>query len=121
MILAPLSPPTISATAQALLTSAPTQITFVALGLSRTQVGYFTLPLPLIGYGMPGCYLLQSAEAAAQPVTFTGPTTATYSLPLPNYGGLIGLHVYLQGWAHAPGANAGATIVSNGLEWTIGF
>jgi len=26
----------------------------------------------------------------------------------------------LQGWAVAPGANAGNTIVSNGLEWGIG-
>ena len=46
--------------------------------------------------------------------------TATFSLPLPNTAGLIGLHLYLQGWAYAPGANAGDMIVSNGVEWLIG-
>jgi hypothetical protein len=47
--------------------------------------------------------------------------TATYSLPLPNWSGLIGLHLYLQGWANAPGVNAGNTIVSNGIDWLIGY
>lgn len=36
------------------------------------------------------------------------------------WAGLIGLHVHLQGWASAPGANASNTIVSNGVEWVIG-
>jgi hypothetical protein len=42
-------------------------------------------------------------------------------LPLPNWSGLIGLHLYLQGWANAPGVNAGNTIVSNGIDWLIGY
>jgi len=41
-------------------------------------------------------------------------------LPLPTWAGLIGLEIYLQGWANAPGANPGNTIVSNGVEWVIG-
>ncbi|HLQ38194.1 MAG TPA: hypothetical protein VK348_10350 [Planctomycetota bacterium] len=77
-------------------------------------------PLTLAGFGMPGCDLLQSAEAAAQPVSSTGPGAATLSLPLPNIGALVGLQVYLQAWALAPGANPGNTVVSNGLDWFIG-
>jgi len=112
--------PTINTTAQVSLTNIPSSIAFVALGWSRTALGPFPLPLTLAGYGMPGCDLLQSAEGGAQPVTFTGTGTATYGLLLPNWSGLIGVHLFLQGWAFAPGANAGSAIVSNGLEWGIG-
>lgn len=113
--------PAINTTAQASLTNIPSSLAFVALGWNNALLGPFALPFHLIGYGMPGCYILQSTEAAAQPVTFTGSGTATYSLSLPNWTGLIGLHLYLQGWAPAPGVNPGNTVVSNGLEWVIGY
>jgi len=114
--------PVIGTTGQAALTNIPSPpaIAFVALGWSRTTSGFFSLPLSLAGFGMPGCDLLQSAEAAANPTTATGPGTATFSLPLPGITGLIGLHLYLQGWAVAPGTNSGNTIVSNGIHWYIG-
>lgn len=112
--------PVVGATAQAAVASVPSSLAFVSLGWSRTALGQFPLPLTLAGYGMPGCSLLQSSEAAAQPATITGPGTATYSLALPNWSGLLGLRVYLQGWAPAPGANPAGVIVSNGLEWQIG-
>lgn len=121
--LAPASaaPPTLTTVAQASLANIPSTVAFVALGWSRTAFGPFALPISLSSYGMPGCDLLQSADAAALPVTFTGPGTATLSLPIPNWPVLIGAHVYLQGWAFAPGVNPGHTIVSNGLDWGIGY
>lgn len=112
--------PVISTTAQVAMSNVPSSIAFVALGWSRSMAGPFALPFPLVLYGMPGCYLLQSAESAGQPVTFTGASTAAFGLALPSWSGLIGLHVFLQGWAYAPGVNAGHTIVSNGVEWVIG-
>ena len=112
--------PIINTTAEVTLTNIPSSIAFVATGWNRTTLGSFALPLPLAGYGMPGCDLLQSADSAALPVSFTGTTTATFTLPLPNWPGLIGLRVYLQGWAAAPGANPGNMVVSNGVEWVIG-
>jgi len=114
--------PVIGTTGQAALTNIPSPpaIAFVALGWSRTTSGGFSLPLSLAGFGMPGCDLLQSAEAAANPTTATGPGTATFSLPLPGITGLIGVHLYLQGWAVAPGTNSGNAIVSNGIHWRIG-
>ncbi|MEC7583116.1 MAG: hypothetical protein VYE77_02250, partial [Planctomycetota bacterium] len=114
--------PIIGTTAQASLTNVPTppSIAFVALGWSTTTTGAFPLPLPLDTFGMPGCFLLQSSEAAAEPTTITGPGTATFSLPLPGITGLIGVQLYLQGWAVAPGANPSGTIVSNGVSWLIG-
>lgn len=112
--------PVINTTASATLANIPSSLAFVALGWSNTAFGPFALPLTLAGYGLPGCSLLTSSEFSALPVTFTGPGTATFDLPLPNINALIGLHVYLQAWANAPGANAGDLIVSNGVEWVIG-
>ena len=117
----PTALPRINATARASLVNAPTSPAFVALGWSSTSAGPFPLPMPLALYGMPGCNLLQSADLGSRPLTPTGPTTAAYSLPLPNWGGLLGLHIYLQGWAVAPGANSAAIILSNGVEWVIGM
>jgi hypothetical protein len=119
--LSPAAPPTINTTAQALLTNSPSSLAFVALGWSRTAFGPFALPLTLATLGLPGCYLLQSSEFSGLPVTFTGTGTATFSVPVPNTTGLIGLHVFLQGWAYAPGANSGQLIVSNGIDWGIGI
>lgn len=112
--------PIINTTAQASLSNIPTSLAFVALGWSRSGFGPFPLPLTLAGYGLPGCELLQSLDAAAQATAPTGQGTATYSLPLPNWSGLIGLNLHLQGWAAAPGVNAGGMVVSNGVEWVIG-
>jgi len=114
-----LAPPVIGSTAQVVLTNIPSSLAFMALGWSNVSVGGIPLPLPLGSYGMPGCELLQSAEAPADPVQFTGPDTATYSLPLPNWSSLIGVRLYLQGWAAAPGYNAANIIFSNGVEWVI--
>jgi len=116
--------PIINTTAQASLTNIPSSLAFVALGWSRTfffgAPGAFTLPHPLAAFGMPGCDLLQSADATAQLVSFTGPGTATCSLVVPNATALTGRQVFLQGLAAAPGANAAGLIVSNGIEWVVG-
>jgi hypothetical protein len=112
--------PTINTTAGAALTNVPSSLAFVALGWSRTAYGPFALPLALAGFGMPGCDLLQSSEVGALPTTATGSGTASFSLPLPNLPALLGLYVYLQAFAYAPGANPSQVVLSNGVEWRIG-
>ena len=112
--------PRINTTAQALLTNIPASIAFVDLGWSNTTTGIFALPLSLASFGLPGCLLQRSFDSGSLPVTSTGVGTATFSVPLPNFRGLIGLRLYLQGWAIAPGYNPGGAIVSNGLAWLIG-
>ena len=93
---------------------------FVGLGWSNVFAGPFPLPFSMAQYGMPGCDLLQSSERSVSPTVPTGPGRASYSLPIPNMAGLIGLQVYVQGWASAPGQNAANVILSNALAWTIG-
>ncbi len=115
------SAPTTNSTAQATVANIPSSLAFLALGWSRTTAGPFQLPVPLAGYGMTGCYMLTSTEVVGEPTTATGSTTASYSLQIPNAGNLIGVHLYLQAWAVAPGANPANIIVSNGLDWLIGY
>jgi hypothetical protein len=110
----------ISATAQASLSNIPSSLAYITLGFSRTVFESFTLPLSLAPFGLPGCDLLVSRELPSLPVTFTSASTATFSVPVPSSSSLIGLHVFLQGWAFAPGVNPGQVVVSNGLDWGIG-
>lgn len=113
--------PVIGQAAQATLSNTPSPLAFVALGMSKEWFGPFPLPVTLAGIGMPGCHLLQSAEVVSEPTTPTGPTTALYSFAIPNSLAIVGMHVFLQAWAFAPGANPGQLIASNGLDWRIGF
>ena len=114
------APPIINTTAQVDLTNIPSAVAVMSIGWSNTFAGPFPLPLNLSFYGMPGCELLQSAEIPANPVSSTGPGAATYSLAIPNWPTLLGYELYLQGFAFAPNYNAGAVIVSNGIQWVIG-
>ncbi len=116
----PAGRPVLGQTARAFVSNATSVFTFVVFGWSDSVFGSFTLPLPLDGFGLPGCTLLQSAESGSLSVTLAGPTAATFELPIPNVGGLLGLDLSLQAWSNAPGANPGNTIVSNGLRWEVG-
>ncbi len=113
--------PVVGATARAIVANVPSPLAVVALGWSNVSVGALPLPEPLDSYGMLGCSLLQSADLLGLPVTFTGASSATYSLPIPLWSSLLGVHVYLQGLAVAPGVNPAGLIVSNGLDWQIGY
>jgi hypothetical protein len=70
---------------------------------------------------MIGCQMLQSTDVLGQPTAATGPASASFGLPLPFQFSLIDVHVYLQAWAVAPGMNPANIIVSNGLDWLIGY
>ena len=41
-------------------------------------------------------------------------------LAIPSAPNLLGLHVYIQAYALAPGANPLQIIISNGIDWVIG-
>ena len=69
---------------------------------------------------MPGCALLQSAELSGSLLTSTGPVSASFSLPVPSLPGLIGVCVYLQGWACAPDQDTAGVIVINRVARAIG-
>lgn len=91
---------------------------FIAFGWSRQALGAFTLPLPLDGYGLPGCQLLQSFDALDGMLP-TGATSSIYQFAIPNWSGLAGLTIYCQSWTLMPAVNSSGAVVSNGVE--LGF
>lgn len=115
------APPAINSTSQVMVTDMPGGLAFVALGWSRTHFGSYSLPVTLAGFGMPGCNMLQSSDVPAQPITIDGLGIGHYSLAVPNWSGIIGVSLSLQAWAPAPSANQAGVIVSNGVDWVIGY
>ncbi len=111
-------PPSINTTARAHLSNVPSTTNAVTLGISNVRLGPFLLPLNLSG--MPGCQLLQSADGLGPTPLMTGPSSATFSLFIPNSPPLVGEHLFLQAWSVAPGANSMHLVSSNGLDWLIG-
>ncbi len=69
---------------------------------------------------MPGCDLQQSADVLGLGTSPLTPSTLSFSLAIPNVVSLLGVHVYLQAYAFAPGVNPLQIIVSNGIDWLLG-
>ncbi len=92
-------------------------IAFMALGLSRTQMGSTPLPMSLNALGAPGCsvwvdpavtYLVPRVDStAAQAFIWYDPA-------------LVGLRYYMQGFALSTGANALGVLSTNGAELFLG-
>jgi len=112
--------PLLGQVASATIVNAPAPIAFVAMGLNDQTFGPFVFPLPLAGIGMPGCDLLQSTDILGLGVSLLTPATLSYSLAIPNALGLIGMRLYMQAYAYAPGYNPAQIIISNGVEWLLG-
>lgn len=74
--------------------------------------------LPLAGLGMQGCQQLASLDASL----LFFPTNGTGSAPfaIPGSATFVGLHVYVQAAAIAPGANVLGVINSNGIDLQVG-
>lgn len=116
------TPPVLGQVGQASLSRpTPFGLSYVAVGLSQYRFGPLTLPLPLDGYGLPGCFLHQDAALTAHgPTAPTSSNSASFSIALPNAPVLAGLSLYLQGWVPDFAANQGGLVASGGLRWVLG-
>jgi hypothetical protein len=113
-------PPVIGQSAGALMTNVPTQLAYVAAGWSNTFSWPVALPFDLTQVGLTGCALLQSSDVLGLTLTPSVPGVLCLSLPIPFNPYLLGMRIFLQGYAYAPGLNPASAVLSNGLDWTIG-
>lgn len=116
----PSARPLLGQTAAATVVDTPTPFAWVALGWSNQFFGPYPLPVTLAGIGMPGCLLLQSSDLLGFGTTPASGNDLAFSLAIPNVGGALGIHLYLQAYCLAPGANALGILASNGVDWQFG-
>ncbi|MCB9876935.1 MAG: hypothetical protein H6835_04950 [Planctomycetes bacterium] len=115
----PAAPPQLGQLASATVTNAPIAATAVMMGWSREFFGAFPLPLSLSGFGLTGCELLQSADLLGLGVSVLTPTSLSFGFVIPNAPQLVGVDVFVQAYAFAPGANPAQLIVSNAIDWSV--
>lgn len=96
----------------------PQDLAVVVMGFSATSAGGHALPLPLGGYGMPGCDLLVAPDAALVQVGALG--TARWRLPLPSTAAMLGVTFWNQAFAFDPPANATGLTTTAAVRTTIG-
>lgn len=120
MAFAPINNPVLGTLGQALITHAPTTVAGVAMGVSNTFSFPIPLPFELSSLGMPGCYLLQSAEIVGLGAAPATAATLRFQFLIPANSALAGQTFYLQSFALAPGYNPTQVVLSNGIAWRLG-
>jgi hypothetical protein len=98
----------------------PAGIVLMAFGWSNRQALALPLPFSMAPLQLPGCWWLQSGEVISLACTLTGPTTASFSLPIPSSTAYLSQQFYLQPWAPAPGLNPANGATGNGLAVRMG-
>lgn len=93
--------------------------TFLMIGLSDLQWLGIQLPLDLGLLGATGCSLYVSQEVLVGPLTPVG-GAASFALPIPAGGFLVGARAHLQYANLSPGANPLSLVTSGYLDLTIG-
>ncbi len=96
----------------------PNNVGILVFGRPNTVWRRVNLPMPLNGFGAPGCNLYVSIDANLW--INTGKGTAYLQTVLPKDLGLIGASFYNQFISPDPRANAAGTAFSNGAKATIG-
>jgi hypothetical protein len=87
-------------------------------GVSNQQWGPNSLPMSLAPYGLPSCSLDISPNLAA-PAPVSG-GVAAWGLVIPTSPGLLGLHLYTQGWVADPSSSFGVGM-SNAGDSVLGM
>ncbi|MGE3175512.1 MAG: hypothetical protein AB7O97_23010 [Planctomycetota bacterium] len=96
----------------------PDGLAAIWIGVDRTTLGGFTLPLDLLPFGAPGCRLYVN-PLTTYVVQFDVTGGGGLSLPIPNDPALQGATFFAQGGLFASGANAAGMLFSGGLSIRI--
>ena len=96
----------------------PGESALLVFGGSVDQFGGLALPLPLAGFGMPGCTLFVSLDVVVPMVGAAG--LGSFTTTVPNVPPLLGGVFHNQCLVGAPGVNPANLIVSNAVTAWIG-
>ena len=88
--------------------------------VAGVAIGWSSLSVPLDVIGMPGCTLLQSIDILGLGTSPLTASTHSFSLVIPSVPSVIGIHLYMQAYAFAPGVNPMQIVISNGIDWLLG-
>ncbi len=97
---------------------AASSVALMAIGLSRTQWAFGSLPALLTSFGMPNCRAYTSADLFMALATTAG--SATWSWTVPAWSGFLGEAFHLQGLALDPGVNTAGLTVTNAATIVLG-
>lgn len=100
------------------LPTAANTLATLALGLSNTLSAGGPLPMSLAAAGMPGCFLLTSAEATSLAPAVGG--AAIFGLLIPGSTAFLGLELFAQGGVFDLSANAAGIALTEGAAARIG-
>jgi hypothetical protein len=112
--------PRLGTTFSSTLTNLATGASFGVMlaGLSSTTSGLGALPLPMAGFGAPGCNLLVSPDVSLFLPVVGGVLTNNLNIPAnPN---LIGVQLFQQGISLDAAVNAAGAVLSNAITITVG-
>jgi PKD repeat protein len=96
----------------------PQSLGILITGFSRSSSVFGPLPLGLGAFGAPGCFGRVSSDVTTF-VVGAG-NSASWSLNVPNAGGLIGLALYNQMLVFDPGFNALGAVMSDAVASQVG-
>lgn len=115
------APPRLGTTTTATLGHLPPASPFalLAIGLSRTQWAFGSLPMLLDPFGMPNCRTYTSADLLTTVPASGG--AATWSWNVPVQAVFLGATFHLQGLAWDPGVNALGLTVANAATMIVGY
>ncbi|MBK8098744.1 MAG: hypothetical protein IPK26_16650 [Planctomycetes bacterium] len=107
--------PRIGTTLALTITNYPSNATLGAVIESLTQRNP---GIDLAASGAPGCLQFLNPDVAN--VVVVNNRMSVYNQPVPNSNALLGVRLFAQGLAFAPGANALGVLTSNGTELVVG-
>lgn len=113
------SRPILGTTFSATVDNLPVGVAIMLMGFSDAHYGAIPLPLDLSPFGLTGCNLL--AAPLTNQFIVGPPTSAAWTLAIPNLTTIQGLMFYNQGIAIDPGANPAGLTVSNGAKGKLGL
>jgi hypothetical protein len=99
----------------------PSGSALLAMGFTDQTWMSSGLPIDLTSFGLTGCNLNIAPEATLLGTNTGAGNPVTFTLPIPNAPGLLGVAFWQQAFPIAPGANPAGMLASDSVRATVGL